>query len=325
MMCRSKTLRRGFFFPTLLLLGLALPVPGSADFPDRPIEIVIPFGPGSNTDRVILTMSPFMEKELGQKFMPNYRSGGGGTIGPAWLAKAKPDGYNLGVIPPGPLLVKPLTSNLPYSVKDFVPIAQMGTVYTLFWVRDDAKWKNLPELMADAKQNPEKYTFGSTGPFSMGHLAMEALKQKTGIKVKHVPFEGSNKLTLALLGNQVDFLVTELPYDLLKDGKIRALATFTEKRLPEFPRAETLKEQGYDLVIEVWYCLIAPKGTPPALIEKVEGAAQRTAANKEFQDLFLKTMGVPVTYLGSREVAAKWERENGLIRDVITNLNLGKK
>jgi len=324
-MGRFKTLSCGFVFLILFLLVLSLPVLSSADFPDRPIEIVIPFGPGSNTDRVILTMCPFMEKELGQKFMPNYRSGGGGTIGPAWLAKAKPDGYNLGVIPPGPLLVKPLTSNLPYSVKDFVPIAQIGTVYTLFWVRDDAKWKNLQELLGDIKQNPEKYTFGSTGPFSMGHVAMEALKQKAGIKVKHVPFEGANKLTLALLGSQVDFLVTELPYELVKDGKIRALAAFTEKRLPEFPNVATMKEQGYDLVIEVWYCLIAPKSTPQAIIDKVEGAAKKTAANKEFQDLFLKTMGVPVNYLGSKEMAAKWERENGLIRDVIANLNLSRK
>jgi tripartite-type tricarboxylate transporter receptor subunit TctC len=315
-----------FLLLVIILTGLGIPNIGHAqNFPTRPIEIVVPFGAGSNTDRVIMPLLPFMEKELGVKVLPNYKAGGGATIGTAWAAKQKPDGHTLEIIPPGPLLVKPLTTNLPYTADDFVPIAQVGTIPTYFVVRDNAKWKSLNELIQDAKQSPDKYTFGTSGPFSIGHVAMEGIKLKTGIKVKHVPFEGTPKIVMALNGGQVDFAVNEIPAEFLKDGKIRLLATMTGARLPEFPNVPTLKELGYDAFVHVWYCLVAPKGTPQPIIDRLEAVIKKASETKEVRDSYQKIMGLPMDFLGSKEMAAKWEKELVYVREVVKALNLEKK
>jgi tripartite-type tricarboxylate transporter receptor subunit TctC len=315
-----------FFLSVFLLLGSGLAHPGLAqNFPTRPIEIVVPFGAGSNTDRAIMPLLPFMEKELGVKVLPNYKAGGGATIGTAWAAKQKPDGHTLEIIPPAPLLVKPLTTNLPYSVEDFVPIAQVGTIPTYFVVRENSNWQTLNDLIRDAKQSPDKYTFATSGPFSIGHVAMEGIKLKTGVKVKHIPFEGTPKIVMALNGGQVDFAVNEIPAEFLKDGKIRLLATMTGARLPEFPSVPTLKELGYDAFVHVWYCFVAPKGTPQPVIDRLEAVVKKASETKEVRDSYQKIMGLPMEFLGSKEMAAKWERELAYIREVVKALNLEKQ
>jgi tripartite-type tricarboxylate transporter receptor subunit TctC len=315
-----------FLFGVFILAGSLIPAIGFAQkYPTQIIEIVVPFGAGSNTDRAMMPLLPFMEKELGVKVLPNYKAGGGATIGTAWVAKQKPDGYTLEIIPPAPLLVKPLTTNLPYTVNDFVPIAQIGTIPTYFVVRDNSRWKSMNDLIQDAKQNPDKYTFATTGPFSIGHVATEGIKLKTGIKVKHVPFEGTPKIVMALNGGQVDFAVNEIPAEFLKDGKIRLLATMTDDRLTEYPNVPTLKELGYDTFVHVWYCLVAPKGTPQPIIDKLEAVIKKASETKEVRDSYQKIMSQPMGFLGSKEMATKWEQELVYIREVVKALNLEKK
>jgi tripartite-type tricarboxylate transporter receptor subunit TctC len=312
-----------------LVIGFAIsifPWPArAADYPDRPIEIIAPFGPGSSTDRMTLAIIPFMEKELKQKVLPSYRSGGGGTIGTAWLAKAKADGYNLAIVPTGVMIVKPLTSNLPYSLKDFVPVAQVGIYQTVLIVREDSQWKTLAEFIDEAKKNPEKLTFGSSGPFSMGHIAMEAVKQATGMQIKHVPFEGAGKLMLALLGKQVDMVVTEIRPEFGKDGKTRMLTAVTDRRLPDHPNVPTFKELGYDLVMDVWYCLVAPKGTPQPIVLRLEGVLQKASGSAEFKEMFLKTTGAPMEFLPGKAVNEKWARDLEIIGKVVKTLGVEKK
>ncbi len=297
----------------------------SADFPTRAVEVVVPFGAGSIVDRILLTMIPYLEKDLGQKVLPNYKSGAGGSIGAAWLAQAQPTGYDIGIMANGPILIRPVTSNLTYSLKDFVPIAQVGTNKTYFWVRSDSRWKTAKDLFEDAKQNPDRYTFGTAGAYSAGHMRMETLKLKMPYKLKHVPFESSHKAYLALLGSQIDFVVTELPSELLKDGKVVPIVTFSERRTVEFPNVPTFKELGYDVQGDVLYCFVAPKGTPPAVIERLEAAFQRTTTNPDFARSFLQNIGVPVEYLGSRDLAQKLDKEYATMKEVAANLNLKKE
>ena len=308
----------------LLLLSSSAAMAAS-DYPNRPIEIIPPFGPGSSTDRMTLAIMPFLEKELGQKILPSYRSGGGGTIGTSWLARAKPDGYNLLMAPTGVLIIKPLTSTLPYTLKDFVPIAQVGIYQTVLVVRENSPWKTIKDLLEDAKKNPDKYTFGTSGPFSMGHVAMEAVKQSVGIKMKHVPFEGAGKVMLALLGKQIDLAVTEIRPEFGKDGKTRVLAIVTDRRMPEHPDVPIFKDLGYDLVLDVWYCLVAPKGTPQEIIDKLEGALKKAAASPDFREAFLKTTGTPYVFIGAKEMMAKWDRELAFIQGVVKKLEIEKK
>lgn len=321
----------GILYLVGAVLGVLLTLPmfgglaTAGDYPTRPVEVVVPFGPGSNTDRLMLTMLPYLEKELGQKVLPNYKSGGGGTIGTAWLARANPDGYNLGITPPGPTLVKPHTSNLPYSIKDFVPIAQVAVYYTAIVVREKSKWNTIQDFIADARQNPDRYTFATSGPFSLGQLAMEAIKQSTGIKIKHVPFEGGGKVLLALLGEHVDLMVTEIRPEYGKDGKTRALTIVTANRLPEFPGVPIFKELGYDLVFDIWMGLIAPKGTPQSVIDKVERAVKNITALPDFREAVKTRTGADVDFLGSKEWAAKWERESRILTGVLKNLGVLKE
>jgi tripartite-type tricarboxylate transporter receptor subunit TctC len=314
----------GIILCSLTIIFLSMPL-NAAEYPEQPIEIIAPFGPGSSTDRMTLAIIPFMENELKQKVLPSYRSGGGGTIGTAWLSKAKPDGYNLAMEPDGPLLVKPLTSNLSYSLNDFVPIAQVGHYATVVVVREDSKWKTMKEFLEDAKQNFDKYTFGTSGPFSMGHVSMEAVKQAVGIQLRHVPFEGAGKVMLALYGNQVDIVVTEMRPEFGKDGKTRLLSSISEKRLPERPETPTFKELGYDLVMGVSYWLVAPKGTPQAIIDKLEGVLKKAADSVEFKEAFMKTTGAPMEFLTSKEVLQKWDRDMIVIQKVVKALNIEKK
>lgn len=318
----------GILYLAGAVLGVLLTLPmfgglaNAGDYPTRLIEVVVPFGPGSNTDRLMLNMIPYLEKELGQKVLPNYKSGGGGTIGTAWLARATPDGYNLGLTPPGPIIVKPRTSNLPYTIKDFVPIAQVGAYYTAIVVPEKSKWKTIQDLITDARQDPDKYTFASSGPFSLGQLAMEAIKQATGIKIKHVPFEGGGKVLLALLGRQVDMAATEIRPDFGKDGKTRVLTIVTGARLPEYPDVPIFKELGHDLVFDIWMGLIAPKGTPQGVIDKVERAVKNITALPDFREAVKTRTGADVDFLGSKEWAAKWEREYKIMTSVLKNLGV---
>ncbi len=312
-------------FTGFLLILSSSVIMAASDYPNRPIEIIPPFGPGSSTDRMTLAIMPFLEKELGQKILPSYRSGGGGTIGTSWLARAKPDGYNLLMAPTGVLIIKPLTSNLPYSLKDFIPIAQVGIYQTVLVVRENSPWKTVKDFLDESKKNPDKYTFGTSGPFSMGHVAMEAVKQSVGIKMKHVPFEGAGKVMLALLGKQIDLAVTEIRPEFGKDGKTRVLAVVTDRRMPESPDVPTFKDLGYDLVLDVWYCLVAPMGTPQAIVDKLEGVLKKAAANAEFREAFFKITGAPYGFMGSKEMTAKWDRELGFIQGVVKKLEIEKK
>lgn len=318
---RSLRLVVGILLMLPMLGGLAT----AAEYPSHQVEIVVPFGPGSNTDRLTLALIPYLENELGQKVLPNYKSGGGGTIGTAWLARAKPDGYSLAMMPPGPILVKPRTSNLPYTVENFVPIAQIGVYYTAIVVPEKSKWKTIQEFIADAKQTPDKYTFATSGPFSLGHLTMTAIQQATGIRVKHVPFEGGGKVLLALLGEQVDLAVTEIRPEFGKDGKTRVLTIVTGTRLPEYPDVPIFKELGYDLVFDIWMALITPKGTPQTAIDKIESAIRKITALPEFQEAVKSRTGATVSFMGSRDLADKWKREFNLLTDVLKTLGVLKQ
>lgn len=294
------------------------------EYPTRLVEMLVAFGPGSNTDRLALTIIPYLEKELGQKVLPNYKSGGGGTIGTTWLARAKPDGYNIGITPAAPIVVKPLASKISYSMKDFIPIAQIGVYYTAVIVPEKSPWKTMSDLIRDAKKEPDKYTYASSGPFSMGQLTMEAVKHATGINIKHVPFEGGGKVLLALLGEQVDCIVTELRPEYGKDGQTRVLTIVTGSRVSDSPGVPIFKELGYDLALDVWMALIAPKGTPESVTTKIEKAAKNFTSLPEFQEAVKSRTGVVVEFLGSRDLAAKWDRENKLMVTVLKNIGVLK-
>ncbi len=193
-------------------------------------------------------------------------------------------------------------------------------------VREDSKWKTIQDFVADAKLNPDKYICAITGPLGAGHLSLEAIKQATGIKVKHVPFEGgAGGVLLALFGKQVDLGSTELRYEYGNDGKTRVLTILTGSRVPEYPDVQTLKDLGYNLELDTWVGLVAPKGTPKNIIEKVERATKESVADPELRKALKVSAGVDAEFLSSKDLGAKWEREIKFISDILQNLGISKR
>lgn len=295
-----KNLFTVFFF--VLLIGLVsgtCPVL-AGDFPSRTIRVEVPWGAGSNTDAIAMMVAPYLEEALGQRIVPVYKKGGGGIIGTAWAAKQPPDGYTILAEAPGPIVVKPYLKKVPYSYKDFEPIAMICVYPTVLVTQEGGRFKNFQDLLEQARKNPGKITYSTSGTFSMAHLTMEVVQKAAGIKLKHLPYEGGAKALAALLGGHVDLTGTELRGSIGQDGKTKVLVSTTKERLKKFPNVPTVKEKGYDIVSNVWIGFLAPKGTPREIINILEAGIKKVSQDEEFQKK-LAAWGPALQFLTSTE------------------------
>jgi tripartite-type tricarboxylate transporter receptor subunit TctC len=326
-----KNLAFGCMITILGFLGaLMAPDPASAaspegkkdmeNFPIRPLSVMVPFPPGSNVAQMAAVLAPYMENELGQKVTVTPKPGGGGTAGITWLTQAVPDGYNLGYTPPRPITVSPLVSKQSYTRNDLIPVAQVGVFYTALVVPENSKWKTVREFLEDARKNPNGFSYGTGGQYSLAHLAMEAFTQAAGVQTKHIAFAASPEAVKGMLAGKVDLSMTDLRSEFGKDGKTRVLAIATGARLQEWPEVPTLKELGFDLTFDVWQGLIAPKNTPPAVVMTLEKAVQKITTLPAFREEVKAKTGAEVAFLGSREWSAKWDREEELFHKVLHKL-----
>ncbi|WP_020200405.1 MULTISPECIES: Bug family tripartite tricarboxylate transporter substrate binding protein [Cupriavidus] len=249
------------------------------DYPSRPVRLVVPFGGGTSTDITARILGEAMAKKLGQPFVVENKAGAGGAIGTDYVAKSRGDGYTLTFGTVGTLAInKALYRNLPYDPgKDFAYLAMPGYTPTLLVVRADAPYKTLAELVAYARANPDKLSFGSAGSGTSGHLAGELLKSMAGISMTHVPFKEGGQALTAVLGGQVDFMfyhpVAVLPY--LKAHKLRALAVSSQQRSVSAPEVPTVAESGYPgFDLTAWFMLAGPAGLDDEVRRRLAGAMQ---------------------------------------------------
>lgn len=292
-------------------------------FPAKPVQIIIPFQPGS-TD---VLLRPFVEKMpefLGQPVPYIYKPGAAGSLGAGFVAASKPDGYTLLGTSNSSIVTVPLTQkDLPYTWKSFAPIACMVDVPNLLCVKSDARWKNIKELVAEAKNNPGKISYTSSGTFGSLHITAEAFFKEAGVNLNHIPSQGSAPSVTAVLGGHVDVnsVTAGVVFPHLKAGTMRALTVFSKKRLKFLPDLPTASEMGYPVVKSAYYGLLAPKGTPKEIVDTIYLAAQKALEKHEafIQDR-LEKMSVELDFRGPEEYAILLRYQEEFYSDMINKI-----
>ncbi|MGA7807701.1 tripartite tricarboxylate transporter substrate binding protein [Bradyrhizobium sp.] len=257
----------------LLLPALA----AAEDFPARPIRLIVPFPPGGPNDIIARVVGQRMAELFKQPVVIDNRGGQAGVLGTDAVAKAKPDGYTIGITSASSLVINPMMEQVAYDVsKDFAPVSLVATVPEMLVVATNVPARNMSELVALAKAEPGKLNFASSGTGGLPHLAGELFKQTAKIDIVHVPYRGAAPAINDLLGQQVQMTFLDLPVILpqIKAGNLRAIALGARQRAPTAPDVPTTAEVGMpELLIENWYGMIAPGATPAPII----AALNRTA------------------------------------------------
>ncbi len=280
------------------------------EFPAKPIELVIPFGPGGSHDLTARAIASVAQQYLGQPLLVTLKPGGGGAVGSQFVIRAKPDGYTLILGGTGPNTIFALVQKAPIGPEQFTPVARINYSPPVLTVRSEAPWKSLGELLEYAKKNPGKLNFANTGTWGAADLPMRQLAHAASIEYNNIPYDGGGPALLALLGGHADasFLFTAQLLPQIAAGKLRALAVTDTKRIADLPNVPTLREQGVDVTFTMWRAVLAPKGTPPAIVDKLEGAFRRIVEDKSFLAL-VRQLGDEVQFQGGKEFAATWRQE----------------
>lgn len=247
-------------------------------YPSKPIRLIVPFAAGGTTDIVARIVSEGLSRELGQPVVVENRGGGGGSIGADALVRSAPDGYTLGVATVSTMATNPATNpQNPYDpIKDFTPITNMVNVPNVMTVNPSVPAKTLAEFIALLKKNPGKYSYASSGTGGISHLDGELFKSLTGTDMVHVPYRGSGPALNDVIAGQVNAQFDNLPSSMphIQAGKLRALAIEAPKRLPSLPDVPNFAEAGLPQMDNMaWYGLVAPAGTPKAVVDRVHAAA----------------------------------------------------
>lgn len=285
----------------ILICALAALAAGGVQaqsYPTRPVKLVVGFPAGGPADIFGRVFAQGLSERLGQPVIVENRSGQGGVMGIDSVAKAAPDGYTLGFNNQGSVAFAPFAlSNMPYNPqKDLAMITTVVKVPEVVVVNPSLPVKSLAELVAYAKKNPGKVTFGSAGAGGITHLACELLKVEAGIDILHVPYKGAAPAVNDLLGGQVQMGIFDVPVVLshIQSGKFKALAVTSAKRAPPLPDVATTPELGYPKVIsDNWYGLVAPAATPPAVLKRIHGAAVEALRSPALVQQFAKVSGTP--------------------------------
>ncbi len=261
----------------LALAALLIALPAAAQtWPEKPVRLIVPFGPGSTPDVVMRLLADQLQQKLGQNFIVENKPGASGNIGTDAVAKAEPDGYTVGLSIGGPLGINPLLfGKLPYDPqKDLALVTLLTTQPSALAVNTSLGVNTVAELIDLLKKNPGKYNYGSIGNGSLSHLAMEAIALKSGTQMVHIPYGGSPQAMTALIRNDVQMgclpAISVTPH--LASGQVKILAISTAARSALLPGIPTLKEAGVDVEADAWNGLIAPAKTPEAIIARLRAA-----------------------------------------------------
>ena len=244
-------------------------------YPNRAINVIIAYAPGGSAD---LCSKPIMERMgefLGQPMISVYKPGGGGSLGAAFTAKAKPDGYTVLLGSSTPLGIAPVVKKMDYKLEDYTLIGIFGKGPLWLTVKGDSRWKTLKDFVAEAKKNPGKLTVGSYGTLSASHFCLELFCKHAGIKVTHVPYKSSGEAQTSILGGHIDGGLVKGAGGHLESGALRVLAVATEERLEFLRDIPTFKEFGYPVFANQWNSFCVPKGTPMEAVNKLVDAQNK--------------------------------------------------
>jgi len=279
----------------------------AADYPQRAVTIVVPFAAGASLGTVAHMVAERLTARLGQPFIVEYKPGASGTIGTAYVAKAKPDGYTLLVSATGPMSIVPVVyRNLPYQSADLTPVAQFMRVPFVVAAQPGFKGQSVKDLLELIKQNPGKYNFASTGNGTLVHLAAQLLVDQVGGVATHVPYASASQVATALMRNDVLFSVANISgvSAYFADGRIKPLATTGRNRFPLLPALPTVGEAGVpSFEVSHYVGLLGPKGMPADVVQKLNASVAEILRDPAIEQAFRKQGDLPVPAT-NREFAA---------------------
>ncbi len=315
-----NTIFSGAIAAAVSLVGAA-PAFSAEKFPDKAIQLVIPFSPG-DTDQMLRPIVDKMNEYLGQPVVMSYKPGAGGGVGAGFVAAAKADGYTIVGSSPGALVIVPLANkDVKYTTDSFTPIASLSQGGLMLLVPAKSKYQTLADVVKSAKENPGTITYGSSGAMGITHLMAEVFAQEAKISIRHIPFQGSGPGITALLGGHTDMASAAIgpAQSHIKAGTLRALAVFSDKRLAAFPEVPTVKESGFQVGSPTLYGIVAPHGTSKKNVDAIYNAAQKVVeAHRGAIEKTLGTLGGEINLLGPEAYGAYLAEQKKIFSSVVS-------
>ena len=305
-----------------LALATVAPV-AAADYPEKPIQLIVNFGAGGSTDTVARLLAERLGEELGENIVVSNTGGAGGTLGVAATAESEPDGYHIGTANMPALVILPQLRELPYEPADVVQIAAVMPYDYGVFARKDAPYDTWEELLAYAKENPGKVTYASVGTGTTNHLMMERLGKVEGIEWRHVPFQGGAKAVAALVGGHVDLINNTIGpvYAPVQAGKVKPILVTSERPFPSLPDMPTVADKGYDFAQVSYMSIIAPAGIDPAIVETLAAALKVATEDPDVLAAAAKLDLFPA-YLSGAEYEAELETMRTEWGELLSELEL---
>ena len=313
---RRTLVRAGVALGLALGAGLAL-----AAYPEKPVKLIVPYPPGGATDVIGRILAQKLGEELGQQVIIDNRGGAGGNLGAEMAAKATPDGYTLlmGALTSHSTMQTLEKGKLRYDlVKDFTPLMVVGSVPLVLVVNPKLPVKTLPEFVAYIKANPDKVSYASSGAGAPQRMAAEIFRKEASVNILHVPYKGSGPAMTDLVGGQVNSMFETVPAALpfIKTGQLRAIAVTTANRISMLPDTPTTAEGGLPAVeVSSTFGVLAPAGTPPAVVERLNAALAKIVASPDAKEQLLKqgVYALPATSPAQaaervRSEVSRWEK-----------------
>ena len=297
----------------------------AATYPSQNIKIIVPFPAGGTADTLPRLVADKLRQKWNQTIIIENRSGAGGNIGAEAVASSAADGYTLLASPPGPIAInQTLYKKLSFKPEDLMPVTLIGTAPNVLDVRPDFPARTVKELIDYARANPDKVSFASQGNGTTSHLTAILFQKLTGTKMVHVPYRGTTPALQDIMGNTVDIFFDNLgsSMSLHVGKKLRILGVCGDERAPLLPDVPTVRESGVpDFVSVTWFALMAPKGTPEAIVTKLNAAVTEILKEPDIQAQFAK-LGVQPAPMSIPETAKFIEEERARWGDIITSANV---
>ena len=317
--------RRTMLATAVALAAGLFAAPAFAAFPDKPVNVICPWTAGGGTDVLLRALSKEAEKFLGQTINVVNQTGGAGAIGHNAIRAARPDGYTIGMIT-FELNSLPPQGLVPFTWKDFDPVMLINTDAAALTVRADAPYSTVRGFMDHARANPGEITIGNSAPGSVWHIAAGLAAEKTGVNVKHVPFNGAQPAVTALVGGHIKAVAVSVAEvrSQVQAGNLKILGVMAAERDKIFPNVPTFKEQGVDVQFATWRGLAFPKGVPAANRAKVADAYKKAFETKEFKE-FAANAALTLNYQDGAAFTKFLDQNYKDVAAVMKGLGLSKK